>query len=251
MTNASHEGDDRRIVFLDIDGVLLSGRAWLLPRNRQLRAETTGMPPGEAAEAVGREATFDAAAVALVVRLCETSGASIVVCSSWRYTVGATLTRSRLVAEGVPERLFHRDWTCEITQSGRPDKRLDIHRWVFGHDMARRGSWLILDDDDVLPGSTLRVDALEGLGVRDAAAAIRFFGCTDVELGAAPIPDEDLEQVVRSFGGARIEACRWLEGAERRAARRDRPSRLFARGDREGARRRLSAAVSQPVERWW
>jgi ribonucleotide monophosphatase NagD (HAD superfamily) len=32
------------VLFLDIDGVLLSGRAWLMPANQDLQARSAGLP---------------------------------------------------------------------------------------------------------------------------------------------------------------------------------------------------------------
>jgi hypothetical protein len=239
------------ILFLDIDGVLLSGRAWMQPQNRILQAKATGLPRWQAAEIIGRDAVFDASAVALVARICQTTRTRIVVCSSWRYSVGLDQTRAKLLEQGLPEDVLHPDWACDVFRHGSPDKSVDVSRWLSAHAVTHYGTWLVLDDDDLVPGATLRTDALEGVSVRDAAAAVRYFHSTDAALGVGPLPKEDVDQVVRAFQGEWIEACRWLEGADRGGPRRGRPSALFARGDREEACRRLEIAVSRSIERWW
>lgn len=103
----------------------------------------------------------------------------------------------------------------------------------------------MLDDEaHVVPGATLRTDTLEGLGVRDAAAAVKYLGRTDDALGVEELPEDDIERVLRAFGGEWIEACRWLEGADDRGARRRWPSALLARGERGEAMRRLELAAA-------
>ncbi len=69
------------VLFLDIDGVLLSGRAWLMPKNRALRAWTATMKPRDAFDEVGRDAVFDPCAVALLAEICEATDARLVVSS--------------------------------------------------------------------------------------------------------------------------------------------------------------------------
>jgi HAD domain in Swiss Army Knife RNA repair proteins len=177
------------ILFLDIDGVLLSGRAWLLPANQNLHAKGTGLSRRQFTEMIGHDAVFDPCAVALVARICEVTGAQIVVASSWRYTVGLEQTRAKLLEQGLPEVLFHEDWSCPMARFSSPVKYADITYWLEEHGVTHYGTWLVLDDEDVVPGATLRTDALDGLGVRDAAAAVRFFNGIDAGLGVGPLPE--------------------------------------------------------------
>jgi hypothetical protein len=237
------------ILFLDIDSVLLSGRAWLLPANLSLQARGTGLTRRQSTEMIGRDAAFDPCAVALVARICEMTGARVVVASSWRYTVGLEQTRARLQEQGLPSGLLHENWACPMARFSSPDKGADITYWLEEHGVAHYGTWLVLDDDDVVPGATLRTDALDGLGVRDAAAAVRFFNGIDAGLDVGPLAEEDMKQVVRAFGGDRLEACRWLEGVDSREPPRHRPSALFSRGEREAALRRLEVAAAAHAAR--
>jgi hypothetical protein len=233
------------ILFLEIDGVLLSGRAWLMPRNRALRAWTATMKPRDAFSEVGRDAVFDPCAIALLVQICEATGARLVVSSGWRYTVGVAETRAKLVEQGVGENLFHENWACPHQRHGQPDKYVDIQNWLEGHGAREPGSWLVLDDEPgATPDPTLLLDSMEGLGVRGAAAAIRYFGAVSGALGMVPLLEEDIPAaVIKTFSGHWIGACRWLEGANAAPSSRPSPSRLLALGKREEALRRLPDAV--------
>ncbi|WP_043345278.1 HAD domain-containing protein [Belnapia moabensis] len=237
------------VLFLDIDGVLLSGRAWLLPANQDLQARSAGLPRWQSLQLVGREAVFDPCAVALIGRICKATGAQVVVASFWRYTVGPELTRAKLLNQGLQGALLHEDWACPMVRHGSPDKNADISYWLEEHGVAHYDTWLVLDDENVLPGATLRTDGLDGLGVRDAAAAVRFFGSVDAKLGVGPLAEDDMKQVVQAFGGDRVEACRWLEGAGDRQPLRQRPSALFRQGAREEALRRLTLAAADHAKR--
>jgi hypothetical protein len=170
------------------------------------------------------------------------TGAQVVIASFWRYTVGPEMTRTKLLGQGLEGVVLHEDWACPMVRHGSPDKNADISRWLEEHGIAHYGTWLVLDDDNVVPGATLRTDGLDGLGVRDAAAAVRFFDSIDEGLGVGPLTEDDMKQAVRAFGGDRVETCRWLEGADDREPRRQRPSALFSRGEREEALRRLKSA---------
>lgn len=231
------------VLFLDIDGVLLSGRAWLLPVNRRLQAAGARLTRLEASKLIGCEAEFDACAMALVSRICEITGARIVVASSWRYTVGYEQTQAKLLEQGLPEAFFHEDWACPMARFSTPEKKPDIECWLEEHGDTRPDSWLVLDDEDIVPGATMRTDALDGLGAREAAGAVRYLGGTDAGLGVRALSDSDMELVLGSFHGDRIAACRWLDGVDARTSRSERPAALLVRDRREDALRQLAAVT--------
>lgn len=170
------------------------------------------------------------------------TSAQVVVASSWRYTVGLAQTRAKLLEQGLPDALFHEDWACPMARFSSPEKYADINHWLEEHGIRHYNTWLALDDENVVPGATLRTDDLDGLAARDAAAAVRIFGSVDASLGVDPLAEDDMKQAVQAFGGDRVEACRWQEGADDRAPWRQRPSGLFSRGGREAALRRLTPA---------
>lgn len=229
------------ILFLDIDGVLLSGRACLMAENIALRARTASMVPRDAFSEIGRAALFDPCAIALVIEICEATDARLVVSSGWRYTIGVAETRAKLLEHGIEDRLFHEDWACSLQRHGPPHKYVDIQNWIEGHGAREPGSWLVIDDEPhATPQPTLLVDGIEGLCVRDAAAAVRYFGAVSAKLGMTQLADGDIPtEVRRAFNGRWIEACQWLEGADSGDRRDQRPSALLARGHREEALRRL------------
>jgi hypothetical protein len=111
---------------------------------------------------------------------------------------------------------------------------------------------LVLDDEPgATPNPTLLVDGMEGLGVRDAAAAVRYFGAVNSALGMVQLPEEDIPDAVnKAFSGRWIEACRWLEGANAAPSGQASPARLLALGKREEALRRVPGAIrtTQPEE---
>lgn len=232
------------ILFLDIDGVLLSGRAWLLPVNRRLQATGAKLTTQEASKLMGREVELDVCAVALVSRICEATGARIVVASSWRYTVGCEQTRAKLLEQGLPEAMFHEEWACTVDHSRTPEKRRDISIWLKDHDITAPGGWLVLDDEDIVPGATMTTDALDGLGAREAAAAVRYLRGTDAALGVRAIAEIDMDLVLKSFRGDRIAACRWLEGVDARTARRERPAALLGTDRRDAVLRELTGLTT-------
>jgi hypothetical protein len=239
----------RPVLFLDIDGVLLSGRAWLLPANCGLREKVTDPFEYGATKLIGHEVSFDPCAVELVTQICAATGACIVVASYWRYTVGLEQTRSKLLEQGLSAKLLHDDWACPMIRHGSPDKRWEIMHWLGEHGVTQYGTWLVIDDDDVVPGATLCTDALDGIGVRDAAAAVRFFNDVDPVLGVAPLPAGDVERILRAFDGDWIGACRWLEGANIGQPGRFRPSSLLSVGKHAEALRCLEAASAARAAR--
>ena len=119
------------ILFLDIDGVLLTGRAWLMPVNAEARRllREGRQQLIEAAKMV----RFDPLAVNLAVRLCEQAGAKLVIASNWRHTVGPAATKAKLVDQGIPEALFHPDYACPVLRRGPRGKATEIWRWLDSH----------------------------------------------------------------------------------------------------------------------
>ena len=111
-----------RIIFLDIDGVVLHGEAlWSTQDSRHL-------PPEK---------------IALVKQACDRAGAIIVVSSTWRYF---DETEDRLQMLGLP---VHRDWRTRDSR-GSECRGHDIAEWLFAHPETE--SYAIVDDDsDMLP----------------------------------------------------------------------------------------------------
>lgn len=134
-----------KVLFLDIDGVLNSQRsAWAL-----------GGFPHDFSEPDMRK--FDHVAIGLVRQLCEETGASIVLSSSWRL-----LHSVHECANGLDLPIFDR--TPEINLGGGK-RGGEIKYWLDNHPEVVQ--WAIVDDDnDMLPEQRarfVRTSVKEGL----------------------------------------------------------------------------------------
>lgn len=196
----------QKIIFLDIDGVLLSRRAWAMSVN-------------EAALNVGRKnleqftalSVFDPVGVALINRLCRCTGALIVISSLWRYSVNPDRTRDKLIEQGIDESLFHpTEWYCHLNRR-RQDKEFDITDWIENIDQS--GMFVTIDDGDLLP-FLVRTNADDGITSAVYRISCRALGGTDSQMGVHALPEADLEQVSLAFRGDRIAASQFLERGE-------------------------------------
>jgi hypothetical protein len=112
------------VIFLDIDGVLLTGRAWDMPVKAAARDLARRDP-----EAAARASTFDPSAVQLLNDLVVDTWAKLVISSNWRYTVCPDETLTKLVAQGVPAGSFHAKSCCPVNPFRR-EKWHDIREWL-------------------------------------------------------------------------------------------------------------------------
>lgn len=224
------------VVFLDIDGVLLSGRAWALPGNN-----LDGVPKGGAHVPimdVVKGVRFDPVAVALVNRLCERTGARLVVHSNWRRNVGLETTRLKLVEQGIDGGHFHEDWACRWKLSS--DKGHDIHDWLQDHrlsprpeephgNMSRKAeiewsranrdyglSYVVLDDEriEAIGHVQVAIDEADGLGMAAYRHACGYLGGVDPQMGVVAVSAEDLDAVKVAWGGDAFRAAGWLHASQ-------------------------------------
>ena len=123
-----------RIIFLDVDGVLISHRCYREPLK---------IP--------GKPASADPDCVAALNRILRVTGAFIVVSSTWRHD-GVMRMREHLNGWGVENRMIGITPTLRepagimVVQKARG---LDIQAWLDEHKDARyhAESFVILDDD--------------------------------------------------------------------------------------------------------
>lgn len=160
-----------RIIFVDIDGVLLSLNDHTTPGNAALLAKRpSGFLSG---------LRFSPDAVALLVKVTELSGAKLVLSSNWRRIWGAdadALMR-KLVAEGLHADLWHDDWYLSVLGL-QPRKFDEIADWIDDHSPCRA---LIIDNESILPRKMQNVgivvtDELHGFGLQEQHAAFEYFG---------------------------------------------------------------------------
>lgn len=230
---------EMKVLFLDIDGVLLSGRAWALPDNAEPERLARA---GQITDAL-RGVRFDPVAVALVNRLCSRSGAKLVCHSTWRMTYGRERTQQKLLEEGIDAAHLH-PALCR-THGSQIDKWRDISLWLeanrvtpapewpqvierfpfsrpytrseqrqieqYERDLANTGiDYLVLDDDRMYESvPQIVIDPFEGLTVADYRVALGYFGCEDPGLGSYTVTQEDWARVVDALG-SRIDAAEWL-----------------------------------------
>jgi hypothetical protein len=227
-----------RIVFIDIDGVLLSAKAWCLSANAEARDM---MLARKRLEALSRM-TFDACAVALLNRLCEKTAAQLVIHSNWRRTVGARIARETLIRVGVEERNFHSEFCCPLKLTST--KRHDVTAWLMRNRVAPEPKWpegvpedpwaprtkrqekllraynrqlddhgiefLVIDDDAIgLEDRQIRVDPYDGFSAGDYRVAVAFFEAVDREIGVWEVDPADFKRARRVLRG-RVAALEWL-----------------------------------------
>jgi hypothetical protein len=186
-----------RLVFLDIDDVLLTDRALSLPSNvARLVAMERGEHYGQRIMD-GLPNTFDPVAVAWLNRLTDVAAARVVIHSSWRYHIGEEDTVPHVLGQGVLR--LHDDSFCPMAAHAC-DKHLDIRAWLERH-RDEAVAWVVLDDetrlgqaladigllaggaDDGMPpigqGRYLRIDPATGFGPSDYFDALDHFGGAD------------------------------------------------------------------------
>lgn len=173
------------VVFLDIDGVMLPTRAYELPENK---AEVKAVGSISAIRP-DRVRLHPEAISALSEIHRQIPEARLVLCTSWRHSVGVAETVACLERHGVAEDFWHADRGCPWTPPSASSAELgvttgsskadDIIAWLKTH-AATVSKWLVLDDDPDLasalisapaPGFVMRVDGTRGL-TRDDVPAI-------------------------------------------------------------------------------
>lgn len=121
----------KKIIFLDIDGVVLPNRADLLPNQTKPILKV-----------------FDPCAVSLLNSACHHKRWKIVIHSSWlRYYGGDTL--QHCIDQGIKKGHFHDDHSCDGNIHWRYDR---VDEWLSRHPEVTR--YYILDDtkpDDGYP----------------------------------------------------------------------------------------------------
>lgn len=243
-----------KIVFLDIDGVLLSERALCLPENEIFRAWRASGGRAPDAGLVATEVRFDPCAVSLVNRLCDRTGARLVVHSNWRRVMNAHDLMKKLVGQGLHVRHFHDDWFCGMRLTSH--KSHDVAEWISDHrstpephrpfhaigyspDPSQTGTWrteeqalrketghhglhAIAIDDEPL---TELVDQVtpsfdDGFALADYRLACALLDGEDPDLGVFELSQDDKERLMEAFVGSRLEMYKWLCQATRNAATR-------------------------------
>jgi hypothetical protein len=125
-----------RIIFCDVDGVLIPGSMFFVDRNAAFKR------------------VFSPSALAILANLAKKTGSKVVMNTSHNYLEDegyphfpASSLRSAMINSGFPEELFHKNWR---TTYGKVDwgNRYDaINEWIAGN-LARdeECDWICFDD---------------------------------------------------------------------------------------------------------
>ena len=125
--------DKQKIVFMDVDGILNYTQWYFSDRN-----------PGNL---YGQEGDIDPECVARILKVCEVTGAKIVLSSDWRINKGAI---SRLERAGFPKGLICDQtpeliWTCfNNVDSYDYSRGKEINLWLDAHQDTY--DYVIIDD---------------------------------------------------------------------------------------------------------
>lgn len=121
-----------KIIFLDIDGPMIPGRAYLMPK---------GNLPYEGVLA-GIKADFDPIAVSMLNNICELYDWKIVLHTSWVRIVGGKTTYDHCVSQGLKLEHFHEDAWCDEQENWRYTR---VAKWLEAHPGVTQ--YAILDDE--------------------------------------------------------------------------------------------------------
>lgn len=175
-----NETASEHLIFIDIDGVLLSFRSWTTAHNAPLWR----LP----VEQRMKHLELDQTSIGLLVRLCDHARAKLVLTSTWRRTWPDDLPalHNRLIEQGLRRDLWHEEWRLPFTPDGT--------KW---QELAKWGGWspnagaLIIDDElppeDAPPALAeqaviLQADKFEGFGAYNYFDALEYFGVEDKDV---------------------------------------------------------------------
>lgn len=132
-----------KIIFVDIDGVYLTGKSHLLDVNIKKRLDIFKDIDVNNRELLYKarleyclSTEFDKMTIMLINRLAEKSGAKIVIHSNWRRSVGHEATKNKLIEQGIKESYFHKDYYCKHRMTS--EKIHDIIQWLDEHRISKR-----------------------------------------------------------------------------------------------------------------
>jgi hypothetical protein len=227
-----------KIIFLDIDGVLLTKKSHLLDSNLSIYNEMgidkieNGREYHNQLLKYALEAEFDNNAIMLLNRLCEKTNARIVIHSNWRRSYKFDVVKNKLIKEGILEKHFHEDFYCRIRgmSSEKADDILywlDLHRTTpdveetfdFNTELNKNNinkhhdiyncygiKYIIIDDisvfrmkDSNLNSMEIRTDEFEGFTTEDYRIACGFLDGIDPPFYVFPLSESKLNSLIPSF----------------------------------------------------
>lgn len=162
MENTGMENDFMKYIFLDIDGVLIT-------------EETIRRPKEE--KRAGRH--FCERSVSNLNRICATTGAKLVLSSSWRIGAAKKKLNDWFSKNGVQEAIF--DFTPDLTNLSEKGliiiaggRWMEIMAWLKDH--PETSGFVVLDDEREaeIPGRFVQTSMETGLTAEMADCAIKL-----------------------------------------------------------------------------
>ncbi|PWC97726.1 HAD domain-containing protein [Azospirillum sp. TSO5] len=132
-----------KVIFLDIDGPMIPGRAYYLPENHGTLVTR-----------------FDPVAVAMVLRLLHLAPAKLVISSTWRKH-GRERLAAGLACNGICPAHLHDDWSTGPHFDGPSGRTREIRSWLKRHPEVTH--YVAIDDEDVALNGAVRCSMEDGL----------------------------------------------------------------------------------------
>lgn len=155
--------EKKRVIFLDIDGVLCTARSHFAHGTSKMMLE------------------WDVTGCALIQSICEKSGAKIVISSTWRIDAHQEELFPRLLKHGLYQYLFcdraaSSEWATPWVPSH--SRGHEISRWIEKNGPI--SDYLIIDDNDDFSGDQLnrfiQTEPTNGFSAEDYQASLKLFG---------------------------------------------------------------------------
>lgn len=153
----------KKIIFLDIDGPMIPGRAFMLPENYKKRATR-----------------FDPIAVALLNKILENGDIELVISSVWRL-FGYEKICETLKNNGIDTAFLHEDWDTDRIYEGASSNRVaEIKKWLKEHPEVK--SYVVIDDKDLKIDNFVQVSYQDGLLWCHYLKVCEIFGLPELPL---------------------------------------------------------------------
>lgn len=160
------------VIFLDIDGPLLSRRMWAAVDNFALLRT----PVDERIAHL----KFDPGSVGLISRACELAEAQLVLASNWRRTWPGDLEalKRKLDEEGLQHDRWHHNWKLPVLPAG--NKQSELEAWLNVNGPVAKA--VFIDDEALtcpMPVVQITVSLDDGFGMQAYRDTISYFGVSD------------------------------------------------------------------------